>query len=333
MTFSARFVLSIIRFAGVQGANAKKLLELTGYSMEALCDEALRVDSEVYNQVLEQAIAATGDDCFGLHSGEYLNLSAAGLIGQITQTSATVKEALEYCCEFAQLGCRALPMALKEEEQYFRLLIKPDTIWLQQSELSVRHTIDGVLAFTIREFHTLTFQKYYPVAINYAFGQPKNTDEYERVFQCPFRFNQKETSILFDKNTINQPVVTSDYQLLRILVEHAEEKIAIIENEEGFAHLVKQSMINLIKPEFPTIDQVAGNLNISVRTLQRRLKEEGVTFKEILESLRRDFAISYLRKSELSINEIAYLLSYADASAFIRSFKRWTGKTPQVYRT
>ena len=88
-----------------------------------------------------------------------------------------------------------------------------------------------------------------------------------------------------------------------------------------------------MKPQFPTIEQVAANLNLSVRTLQRRLKEEGLTYKIVLDELRKQFALDYIKNKELSVKEIAYLLDYAEPSSFIRTFKRWTGKSPNVYRS
>ena len=77
---------------------------------------------------------------------------------------------------------------------------------------------------------------------------------------------------------------------------------------------------------------VARRLAVSPRTLQRRLKEEGLTYKAIIEDLRKEFAISYMQQPNLSVSEIAFLLSYADASAFIRSFKRWEGASPASWR-
>ncbi len=333
MTFSGRFILNMIDFAMQQGVDRNLLVQMTGYSEAELCEESCRVEEAKYNAIAEQIVALSGDAFWGLHLGEYLNLSAAGLISQITQTSRTVKEALDYCCEFASLGCRALPMELVEKDAHFKLSLIPDPVWLQHSPVAVRHTIDGVVAFTLREFQTLTRQSYFPLAIHYALPAPANAKEYFRVFNCSVNFDQTEFALFFDKAQIKLPILTSDYDLLRVLVAHANEKLGQIEQREGFYGVVKKSIVNLVKPEFPSIHQVAANLNISVRTLQRKLKGEGFTYQKIMEDFRKDFALSYLKNPTLSIKEIAYLLSYADATAFIRSFKRWLGQSPQQYRS
>lgn len=332
MTFNARFVLNIIQFASKQGADIQILLKLTNHSMEELCSEDLSINSEVYNSVIESAINQTRDPHFGLHLGENLNLSAAGLIYQIAQTSETVLQALNFACEFASLGFQSLPMMLVEEKEYYKLEITPSQLWLNQSEISVRHTLDGVLVFSIKEFHTLTFQKYNPIKIEYQFPNDTVENEYQRLLNCPIKYGCKKTRIYFKKEHLHEKVITSDFNLLGILVKHANEKVRQLSNQKGFTTMVKDSVVNMIRPQFPTIAQVASNLNVSIRTLQRKLTEENTTFKDILEGLRQEFALNYIKNHELSINEIAYLLSYADASSFIRSFKRWTGKTPSKYR-
>ena len=332
MAFNGRFVLNIAYYAAQQGVKLDALIAASGKTKAELEEESCKVEDQSYNTVLEKAVTGTGDHFLGLHVGESQNLSALGLIGQITQTSETVKQALEFCCQFANLGCSALPMGLVEEKEHYKVTLTPNPLWEQQSPIALRHTAEGVLVFTIREFHSLTRKNYKPIAIHVPWKQPLNSSEYQRVFACPINFNKEEIAILFQKKHVEEPVITSNFDLLRVLVAHAEEKSAQIRQKEGFMALVKQSVVGLIKPEFPTIDQVASHLNVSLRTFQRRLKEEGYTFKQVIDELRKDFAISYLRRPDLSITEIAYLLNYSDSSTFARSFKRWTGQSPNGYR-
>jgi len=332
MAFNGRFVLSIIHFAGRQGVAMKDLFTAAGKNENELCQEDCTLDHQKFNSVLEQAVFKSKNPFFGLHFGESMNMTSAGLIAQITQTCETIKQGLEYACEFAQLACSSLPMTLTEEKKWYKLSMQPNATWAKDSSLAVKHTVDGTLVFTINEFHQLTRNKHFPIKINLPFEQPTDRSDYESALNCPIHFGQNEIALFFKKEHLEEKVITSDYNLLRVLVAHAEEKISKINQSTGFFEQVKASVANLIKPEFPTIEQVASHLNVSVRTLQRRLSEEQHTFKEIIESLRKEFAFSYLKNPALSINEIAYLLSYNDASGFIRSFKRWTGKTPNEFR-
>ncbi|MEL6820492.1 MAG: AraC family transcriptional regulator ligand-binding domain-containing protein [Calditrichota bacterium] len=332
MPFTGKFVLNIARFAAKQGAPFDELLSLSGYTEEQLCEEGCFVDDAIYNVIFERAVELTGDNFFGLHAGENMNLAAAGLIAQISHTSRTVKEALEYCCQFANLACSSLLMSMLEKADHYVVSINPRPLWEEQSPLALRHTSEGMMAFNIREFHSLLHQKHSPIAIHLPWKKPENTAELERVFNCPIRFEQQQIAMLLEKQHVEANIETSDYALLRILVAYAEEKSAQLANKQGFAAQVKQSVITLVKPGFPTVEQVAGHLNLSPRTLQRRLQKEGFTYKQLLDELRKEFAFSYLKRSDLSIGDVAYLLNYADTSSFTRSFRRWTGQSPKEWR-
>lgn len=332
MAFNGRFILNMAHFAARQGADFDELIALSGYSEEELGKEATTVDDHIYNKVTEAAVASTNDAYFGLRLSQSQSISAAGLIAQISQTSETVKQALEYCCQFANLGCSALPMHLSEEKEHYKVGLSPNPIWAQQSDIAFRHTVEGVIAFTLKEFHSLTHEQYHPIEIHFTWPAPTGLSLYNSVYQCPLVFNQKELAILLRKEHVEQQVITADYELLRILVAHAEEKTRKLDTDKRFSSLVKQSVIQLVKPEFPKINKVALHLNVSPRTLQRKLKAEGQTYQSLTDELKKEFAIGYLKQPDLSISEIAYLLNYADNSTFTRSFKRWTGLSPQAYR-
>lgn len=334
MAFNGRFVLNMAHQATKQGGDLNQFLAVTGKSMDELHEESCVVDDMTYNKVMELAVEVSNDAFFGLHAGENLNLAAAGLIVQLSQTSETVKQAIELCCEYSNLGCNALPLCLVKMDRIYNVILSPNELWKTQSTIAFQHTTEGVIAFTIKEFSSLTRMEHSPVFVHLTWSKDKNKDiaEYERVFGCQVLFNQDKIAIGLKEEHVEEKVITANYNLLSVLIAHATEKSASLNKTLGFVSLVKKSMLNLIQPEFPSIDQVSSHLNISARTLQRKLKEEGKTYQEIIDELKLEFAKSYLNQAELAISEIAYLLGYADASAFNRSFKRWTGTTPSDYR-
>ena len=332
MAFNGRFVLNVIEFARKQGARPEELLANSSTSMLELREETCFMENIEFNAVLVKAIEVTGDDFFGLHAGEHLNLSAAGVIGQMTQSSETVRQALELACRYANIECSSLPIELIEEKDHYKLVLTPNELWKKQSEEAVQHCIEGLIAFKIRQFQSLTHEFHTPIAVHVPWNEAKDVVEYRRVYKCPIRFGQNEAAILLSKAHVEESITNADYNLLRILVAYAEEKSAKINQQLGFAAQVKASILNLIKPSFPTISQVASTLNMSRRTLQRRLKEEGYVYKDLIDELRKESARSYLKREDLTIGEVATLLDYADTSTFSRSFKRWFGITPSEFR-
>lgn len=332
MAFNGRFVLNMSHLASIQGADIPELIDLSGKSLEELKDEDCIVEDFHYNRIIEKIIEKTDDQLFGLHAGENLNLSAAGLILQLVQNSTTVKRAYELCCQFANLGCSALPMELIECDDAYKIQFTPNSIWKNDSELAFQQTALGVIAFKVKEFHSLNFMQHTPIKVNLTWGKSKGHEEIENTLGCKVLFNQDEIAIYFKKEHIEATIVTSNYALLQTLIKHAEEIAAKKQKQAGFSSSVAQTIINLIKPEFPTIQQVSSHLNISSRTLQRRLSEEGLSYKEIINDLKKDFALGYIKKENLSISDIAYLLNYSEISAFTRAFKKWTGMSPVQYR-
>ncbi len=332
MAFNGRFVLNMAHLAAKQGADIPELIKLSGKTSEELANEDCIVDDVNYNKVVERIVEKTEDDLFGLHAGQHLNLSAAGLILQLVQSSGTIKQAYELCCEFANLGCSALPMELVPTDDGYKVLFTANQTWKNHSEVAFQHTALGVIAFKIKEFHSLTYMQQYPIKVHLGWKSKSNYAELEHAFGCKVHFEKEEVAIYFKKEHIEALIITSNYGLLQTLIEHAEDLSRKKSNQLGFGAAVAQTVLNLVKPEFPTIEQVASHLNLSSRTLQRRLKEEGLSFKKIIEELKKDFALGYIKKPHLSISDIAYLLNYTELSAFTRSFKRWTGMSPVQYR-
>lgn len=315
-----------------QDGNAESLIALSNKTADELGAEDCVVEDRAYNAIIELAVKTTGDNHFGLHAGENLNLSAAGIIVQLAQTSKTVKQALELCCQFSNLGCSALPMRLIEKKDCYKVMLTPDELWKEDSAIAFQHTAAGVIAFTIKEFHSLTRMRHNPIKLHLPWENAEGSDEFERVYGCSVIFGKEEIAIFLKKKHVEDAVKTSDYNLLKILVAHAEKKAASLEKEKNFASQVTQSIIKLVKPGFPTVEEVAQHLNISARTMQRRLSEEGLTYKKLMDDLKKDFAIGYMKRPDLTIGDIAYLLSYSDSSAFTRAFKTWTGMSPNAYR-
>ncbi|MEM6347407.1 MAG: AraC family transcriptional regulator ligand-binding domain-containing protein [Bacteroidota bacterium] len=322
----------MLTFAGQRGADAASLYAQLEMSVEELRAEHTTLENEAFNRLMRQVLSMTGDGDFGLHAGEYLNLSAAGIVLQIMQASAKIEEALSFVCSLANLGCSSSPMHMEVEGEELALVLRPDPLWWQQAPDIVKQVMDGIFAFTMREITTLIWQRYRPIRVEYSYAQAREYSERTRVFGAPILFSASRNALVLPRAVLDQPIMSSDFDLLALLVGHAEKKLHEKEQEVSFASVVHRTILNLLKPQFPTIEEVAANLNQSVRTLQRKLKEEHTTFKAVLEDIKLELSKVYLGRPQLSIAEVSELLQYAEPSGFIRSFKRWTGQTPQQFR-
>jgi AraC-like DNA-binding protein len=118
----------------------------------------------------------------------------------------------------------------------------------------------------------------------------------------------------------------------KLLNERAETLLKELEGSKSVRGRVERLLAPMLPGGGCTIEAVAAELGMSRQTLYRRLKTEGVTFEKLLDDLRHRLALRYLREEDLSINEAAYRLGFADRAAFSRAFKRWTGASPKSGR-
>ena len=127
-------------------------------------------------------------------------------------------------------------------------------------------------------------------------------------------------------------IITANYQIQTLLIEQITKLQNHTSLSGGFSKRIFNFLIANSYLYSLSIESVAGNFNISVRTLQRKLKEEGVSYLQIIEEVRKSLAIHYIKKSSSSVKEISAVLGYSEPSGFVRAFKKWTGKTPSEYR-
>ena len=331
MNYKIQSVLSLLQMAQKQGVEADRLCVLSGISLDSL--KAGQVpDMATLDRIWLNAIKLTGDSYLGLHIGEEGGLAALGIVGQIIQSSATVGEALNHTCEFVNLISDAFQLKLDKGNSDFSIVFEIDKGCWQNFKETVKQNIDTALVFSMKEYNILTLGQAKPTAIRLPWPKPGDDQEYERVFGSPILYQQPRASISFSPQLLDERIITADYELSSFLVTHAQRLQEGYSAEGRFSERVRQTIVNQSYINVPRIRDVAAVLNVSVRTLQRKLKEERVTFQELQDDTRQRLAKQYLKQKVYPIKEVSYILGYNEVSAFNRSFKRWTGITPSKYR-
>jgi AraC-like DNA-binding protein len=131
---------------------------------------------------------------------------------------------------------------------------------------------------------------------------------------------------------LDRPFVTHNAELLAMLAPQLEAELNDRQSRQTIRDQVKKTLKRLLAGQRPSILEVARELNLSARTLQRRLTGTGLTFQQVLEEARRELARHYLLQSSLELNETAYLLGYETANSFFRAFRHWEGTSPGQWR-
>jgi len=155
---------------------------------------------------------------------------------------------------------------------------------------------------------------------------------YEEYFGCPVRFGARRNRLVFRVKDIRLPFVTHNPELLEMVAPQLESELQQVLAQGELKAQARDVVKKLLAGQKPQLEDVAGELRVSVRTLQRRLREEGTTFHGVVEDARREMARHYLAQSSLELNEAAWLLGYEDPNSFIRAFHRWEGAAPGEWR-
>lgn len=325
-------IRDILFGASKHGASLASLCGKLEISTVDLNDSEKRLDFEKAYQVWEESVLATGDTLLGLHLGESTTPSIMGLIGHLMQSSPNLKVAFERLCEYGQLATDMFTYSWEKEGENVVLKFQPAIIWMSVSRDSARQAVEQAMAGTLNVFALLTGQKIYPVLTQFEFSKPKDRSEYDRVFQSAIQFGADSNQLIIRSVDINRPVIGYDVSLFSLFDELIQERVSTLTDKKNFQDMVKNLLLAEFKVQIPSVEIIASRLNMTPRTFQRKLLEEGTTYRKLSSVVRKELALQLIKKSKHKTEEIAQMLGYSDASAFRRAFKQWTDSSPSELR-
>jgi AraC-like DNA-binding protein len=162
---------------------------------------------------------------------------------------------------------------------------------------------------------------------------PADREMHTHYFRCPVTYGAARNALIFDAADLERPFVTHNPELLRLLTPHLDAELTHYVDARSTSEQVKAALKRVLAGRRPAMTDVAKELGLSTRTLQRRLNDEGVSFQQLLLDARRELARHYLLQPSLELNETAYLLGYGDPNSFFRAFHEWEGTSPGAWRT
>jgi AraC-like DNA-binding protein len=329
--YKRNLAVSLISYAAQQDIPATRLCLRSGVDLEALrSGEPVAISTRQLNDLFESAVALSGDSLFGLHFGERLQLAALGIVGAVIRNSRTIGEALENCAAYTPLLTDLFDLTIQPGSGRFIVRLLPFTEKLQAYPVLKKQILLLSMAFVLHEMDGLLLIKMKPASVQLPFEE-QDLKEYQRVFRTGDIIQSADYIIEFEYASLKEPILTANYELQQVLVQ----RLAVVNRQYPDVHSVKRRLAQLMRGNsylgIPELREMAANLHMSVRTLQRRLREEGVSYQQVAESVRKDIAIDFLNAGGQPIKQISFMLGYNDPGAFTRAFKKWTGQTPQEY--
>src|SRR5437870_4574153 len=204
-------------------------------------------------------------------------------------------------------------------------------VWLLADKPEPRTLIDICFAWAVAISQRGTGRRIDPLRVEFK-RPPENRRLYESHFGCPVKFVAHHNRLVFRAEDMNHPFLTHNPDLLELIAPQLEAELRQQLADDSLKAQVKTILKKLQAGHRPRLEDAARELRLSIRKLQRRLLEEGLTFHNLVEEARRELAKHYLLQSSLELNETAYLLGYEDPNSFIRAFHKWEGASPGEWR-
>ncbi len=330
MYFSRKAIEDIIRFAQSKGVDANIFYRALHQTKEELALIEF-VDYATIAKILQLAVTASQDDFFGLHMGCEDQLNATSRLDNIMSRSFDLEETLSNATQYSKLISDASTSKLIITADAFRYEFQLNPDWLMQNDIAVRNAIDLALARVKNTIFLLSDRQCSPVAVQFHYPKPKKIEEYYAVFNAPLVFNRSHSAVIFPKQFLKFQNPFFKKSILETLKRYGDEELRKLSTDRSFSKEVKKYIYYQLSPDYPNVATVAKGLNMSRRSMQRKLSEEGSSYQKILLDVRMKLASKYLKEYQLSVSETAFLLGYAESAAFIRVFKKYYGMAPTAF--
>lgn len=308
------------------GLDPDPILAEAGLDGNTLDDPERLIPAARLGKLLELCVERTGWEDFALRAGMRGGLQTLGLIGELARHASTVGQALQEI---------VLNLHLHDRTGVARLEVIAETVVFGYATYApgtpgTRHIVTASIAIATNILRELCGPGFALAEVRLPVREPRDPGPYRRFFRAPVRFNAEEPLVVFPARWLAVPLVHSDAGRRKQL--HRQLAALVGVSDDDLRAQLKRLLRVMLVHEGGSEDQVAAHFALHRRTLNRRLHALGATFHGLVEESRFEIARQLLNDTDMSAVQVAAVLDYADASAFTRAFKRWTGMTPLEWR-
>lgn len=307
--------------------SAAELCTRVGVDPAVLKDRDARMAYDAWIEMWRLAAEMTGDPALGILAVENLEPGVFGVIDYVSRCSSTLGEGIERSYRYYPIIHDVARPSLETQGDR--------CIWSYNLLGGLRYPrvlAEYALACWLVTCRQGLQDPFDPLEVHFVHNQTVNLVEYERFFRAPVKLGMERDALVIAAVDLDRPLTGAKEGLCQILDQYAQQLLQKLPANKRFSDRVREIIASELAGGDPSADCIAQKLHMSPRTLRRRLNEEGLNHRMLLEQMRKDLASLYLNEKGLAVSEAAFLLGFADASAFHKAFKRWTGRTPVEYR-
>lgn len=289
-----------------------------------------RISIPRFMRLGHSCIEAAAMPWLGLEMGKHTYAPVMGLAGLLAQSACNLQEACKALAKYELLSTF-------NSRGRSRFVVSGDYARLEFYSISPYNAynyfvVDSVLAGWWQLLQTMSAHKLQLSSVEFEFAPPSYAEHYRQYFPFDVKFSQPRNALVFSAKQLALPIVSASSSTYSGLKALAEKELAKVRLGLSVREQTERAISPLLGSGTPTLEDIAQRLNSTPWRLRRQLQAEGYSFQQVLNETKRDLAVSYVKDTNLSLGEIAYLLGFGSAVAFQRAFKRWVGEAPGRYR-
>jgi AraC-like DNA-binding protein len=325
----ARIPRLVLDQAERHGMDRQELMRQASLDPELLADPDSRITMSSQLKLWQAITERHPDVAVGVLIGSTVKARQLGVVGYAMYYSRDLLEAFRRLARYMHIISEAVQLELVRAADKTTLKFTS-----HPALLAIRHPAEAQLAAMLTVAREITQTDLVPLTISLPSPKPRDMSAYRDVFRCPVLFDHPSAAIICSASQMRLPIAASDPTLsdyLDQLADIAMHKLG--EPEQDFVDKIRRVLWSELAGGRPNLWRTASELEISPRTLQRRLRESGTSYTAVLEELRREIAGDLLANENLGVSDIAFLLGYSEPSAFQRAFRRWHSLSPRQFRS
>ena len=307
------------------GVDADEVLRRCGLDPAQLYKPNLRTQFSAQPLFWQAAVDLSGDPCIGLHLGESMPVYKGQILEYLLLSSPTFGEGLKRVLSYQRLISDAMHGQITDSPTPFL------TNYFSKHKYLTPHLAEAMVVSLIRFLQSVSDDRFKPTKICFTHDALADITEYERVFQCPVEFNDKQFKLYFEPEILSYRSPYAEPELLTMHMQSANQHMELLEKRDLIIE-VRNQVGALLESGDITLESISQQLDMSPRQLRHQLNLAGTSLQRIINQYRKSLSRQLLSQTDETIAEIVYLTGFSEPSTFYRAFKRWEGMTPIEYR-
>ena len=321
--------LLLARAIDSYGIDSRELFRRAGLDHDRLRQPLARYCYRSIQRLWRMAVETTGDRCFGLRVASFWHPTSFHALSYTWLASDNLEEGFERLVRYSSVLNTAAKGAVRLEKSPDCLCFIANAEHVSPPPESA--AMDAGMATILTMCRAAYGSHFRPLRVTMRHEDPGCPGQFAELFKAPVEFSAERYSMQIDRKVGAEPLITANPELVRVNDQVVTDYIAGLDRSDVVMR-VRSKLIERLPSGKVGEGDIAESINLSRRSLQRKLKQQGASFSGLLDSSRRELGLQYVRDSQHSLNEIAYLLGFSEPGNFSRAFRRWYGKSPSQYR-